>query len=188
MFIQYLFLTIFFAILGIILLIIYDNNTLNYRLEECFIPYSEKRREMIIDILKKYNINTENLDSIDMLIEEAKLAQMESGIFEKFKISFKRCRELIFVLFGMIAREIKDKFKWSQIETFARKIMENFTDSQIIIVTILLIDLILLFFLFDFFNEYILKKIFYSDYYKYNEFIRDLREIKIFYIEPKNLN
>ena len=188
MFIQYLFLTIFFAILGIILLIIYDNNTLNYRLEECFIPYSEKRRKMIIDILKKYKINTENLDSIDMLIEEAKFAQMESGIFEEFKIPFKRSRELIFVLFGTIAGKITDKFKWSQIETFARKIMENFTDSQIMIVTILLIDLILLIFLFDFFNEYILKKIFYSDYYKYNEFIRDLREIKLFYIKQKRIN
>lgn len=157
------------AILGIILLIIHHYNTLNYRLEEYFIPYSKKRMNMTIDILKKYNINTENLDSIDMLIEEAKIAQMESDIFEEFKIPFKRYREFIVFLYG----------------TFVGKIMDNFTWQQIIIMAKLSIALILIIYSLDFFYGYIFKKIFYSDYYKYNEFIRDLREIKIFYIEPK---
>ena len=171
-FIQNLFLkslAIFPALLGIILLIIYHYNTLNYRLEEYFIPYNKKRRDMIIDILKKYNINTENLDSIDMLIEEAKFAQMESDVFEEFKEPFKRYRGLIVFLLG----------------TFSGKIMDNFTFTQIIIMAKLSIALILIIYSLDFFYGYIFKKIFYSDYYKYNEFIRDLREIKIFYIEQK---
>lgn len=40
-------------------------------LQQHYAPYSEKRMNMTINVLKDYGIEIQNFDSLDMLIEEA---------------------------------------------------------------------------------------------------------------------
>ena len=44
-------------------------------LNEHYSPYSEKRMQMTIDVLNNYKISIHDFEAIDLLIEEAKLAQ-----------------------------------------------------------------------------------------------------------------
>ena len=49
-------------------------------LQQHYAPYSEKRINMTINVLKNYRIDIQNPDSLDMLIKEAKLAQINAII------------------------------------------------------------------------------------------------------------
>lgn len=67
------------GILYIITFFIIDSTKRNLQvmLKEHYAPYSE-RMKMVIDVLKQYKIDINDFDSIDRLIEEAKLAQVQS--------------------------------------------------------------------------------------------------------------
>lgn len=63
--------------LSVIAFFIIDSTKRNLQvmLKEHYAPYSEKRMKMVIDVLKEYKIDINDFDSIDRLIDEAKLAQ-----------------------------------------------------------------------------------------------------------------
>ena len=134
-------------------------------LENHYIPYSEKRMNMTIEVLKKYNINIENLDSLDMLIDEAKYAQIQCDFLSQFKKPFKTLGAIIIPIVVFVAK----------------KISEAATETQMLNMAILAIILILLIFSLIFSFVPIVRDLFYCDYNRYNEFIYDLRQIKLFY-------
>lgn len=140
-------------------------NTTEMMLKDHYIPYSEKRMNMLIDVLKKYNINIENLDSLDMLINEAKYAQIQCDFLPQFKKPFKTLGATIIPIIVFVTK----------------KISEAATEIQMLNMAGLAIILILLIFSLIFSFAPILRDLFYRDYDKYNELIYDLRQIKLFY-------
>ena len=134
-------------------------------LENHYIPYSERRMNMIIDVLKKYNINIENLDSLDMLIDEAKYAQIQCDFLSQFKKPFKTLGAIIIPIVVFVAK----------------KISEAATETQMLNMAVLAIILILLIFSLIFSFVPIVRDLLYRDYNRYNKFIYDLRQIKLFY-------
>jgi hypothetical protein len=88
--------------LSLILLIIFaiidsKKDNLSDMLEKHYIPYSEKRMNMTIEVLKKYNIDIKNLDSLDLLITEAKYAQIQCDFFSQFKKPFNTLGHALFL-------------------------------------------------------------------------------------------
>ena len=140
-------------------------DNLSVMLENHYIPYSEKRINMTIDVLKKYNIDIKNLDSLDMLITEAKYAQIQCDLLSQFKKPFKTLGAIIIPIVVFVAK----------------KISETATETQMLNMAVLTIILILLIFSLIFSFVPIVKDIFYIDYNRYDEFIYDLRQIKLFY-------
>ena len=155
------------SLISLIIFAIIDSKKDNLRvmLENHYIPYSEKRMNMTIDVLKKYNIDIKNLDSLDMLITEAKYAQIKCDLFSQFKKPFKTLGAIIIPIVVFVAK----------------KISETATETQMLNMAVLTIILILLIFSLIFSLVPIVKDIFYIDYNRYDEFIYDLRQIKLFY-------
>ncbi len=156
--------------LSIIPLIVYSiidfkRNNIIERLEKQYIPYSKKRMNMVIETLKKYNINIDDFNSIDMLIMEAELAQTKCDYLSQFKKSFKA--------FGAIIISI--------VSFTSNKIGTKATQTQLLDITGDAIIFILLLFTLYSFISYIVEILFCRDYIKYNELIYDLRQIKLFY-------
>lgn len=138
-------------------------------LNNYYIPYSKERINMTIDVLKKYNINIENSDILDMLIAEAKYAQTSYDFLSQFKKSFKTLATIIIPIVAFVAK----------------KISEETTPILTLNIAILAISFIILISSLIFSFIPIIKDLLYPDYNKYNKLIYDLRQIKIFY--AKNL-
>lgn len=161
-----------FSLIALIIFSIIDSKKDNLKdmLENHYIPYSKKRMDMTIEVLKKYNINIENLDSIDMLITEAKHAQTSCDFLSQFKKPFKTLGAIIIPIVVFVAK----------------KISEAATPTKMLNMATLAIILILLIFSLIFSFIPIIKDLFYRDYNKYNELIYDLRQIKLFYAKKSN--
>ncbi|MFR5263548.1 MAG: hypothetical protein ACLTE8_06450 [Christensenellales bacterium] len=161
-----------FSLIALIIFSIIDSKKDNLKdmLENHYIPYSKKRMDMTIEVLKKYNINIENLDSIDMLITEAKYAQTSCDFLSQFKKPFKTLGAIIIPIVAFVAK----------------KISEATTPTKMLNMATLAIILILLIFSLIFSFIPIIKDLFYRDYNKYNELIYDLRQIKLFYAKKSN--
>lgn len=161
------FIPIGLSLLTLIIFAIIDSKKDNLKsmLENHYIPYSKKRMEMTIEVLKRYNINIENLDSLDMLITEAKYAQASCDFLSQFKKPFKTLGAVIIPIVVFVAK----------------KICEAATPTQMLNMAALAIILILLIFSLIFSFVPIIRDLFYRDYNRYNEFIYDLRQIKLFY-------
>ena len=78
------------GILFFIVFFIFDSTkrNLSVMLKEQCIPYSKKRMYMTINVLKNFEIDIHNNTSIDMLIEEAKLAQIQCDYISSLKNFF----------------------------------------------------------------------------------------------------
>ena len=90
--------------LGIISLIIFFiidsmKRNLKVMLQQHYAPYSEKRMNMTINVLKDYGIEIQNFDSLDMLIEEAKQAQIQCDYIAPLKKPFPLQIHLLEYLF-----------------------------------------------------------------------------------------
>ena len=125
---------------------------------------------MTIDILKKFDINIENLDSLDMLIDEAKYAQIQCDYLLPLKKPLKTLGAIIIPIIVFVAEKIGDAA----------------TQDEMIFMAVQAIVLILLIFSLIFSLTPIVKDLLYRDYNKYDELISDLRQIKLFYVkDPK---
>lgn len=145
-------------------------SNLSHMLENHYIPYSKKRMAMTIEVLKEYKIDIENVDSIDMLITEAKYAQAECDFLSQFK---KFLKPLCAIIIPIVVFVVE-------------KISKSFTPTDILNMAVLVISLILLIFSLIFSFGPIIKDLFYPDYNKYNELIYDLRQVKLFYTKKSN--
>ena len=161
------FIPIGLSLISLIIFAIIDSkkSNLSHMLENYYIPYSEKRMDMIIEVLKKYKINIENADSLDMLITEAKYAQAECDFLSQFEKPFKTLGAIIIPIVVFIVK----------------KISESATPTDVIKMAALAIILILLIFSLIFSFVPIIKDLFYRDYNKYTELMYDLRQVKLFY-------
>ena len=127
--------------------------------------YSPKRMRMVIQVLEKYAIDVKNMDLIDMLISEAKAAQIQCDYLTPLKKSIK--------ILGAIIIPI--------VAYAAQKIGEDTPQVDILALAIQLIIIILLIFSIVFAFATIVKDVLYLEYNQYNNFISDLHQIKIFY-------
>lgn len=161
-----IFAIIFFIIPIIPIIIFYIINfkkeDLERTLNDKYIPYSNKRMNMLIDILKKHNIDICNSYSISLLIEEAQNAQIQTDYLEIISKPFKTLGAIIVVILPIAIK----------------KFLDDAIQYEIILITISFILLVVL--SIAAFPP-IIKDIFYRDYKKYDELIYDLRQIRIFY-------
>lgn len=156
--------------LGVISLIIFFiidsmKRNLETMLQQHYLPYSEKRMNMTINVLKDYGIEIQNLDSLNMLIEEAKQAQIQCDYIAPLKKPLKTLGAIIIPIIAFVAQ----------------KIGEATTQDEMITMAAQAITLILLIFSLIFLLTPTIKEFLYIDYNKYNEFIYDMRQIKLFY-------
>ncbi|MBR4733340.1 MAG: hypothetical protein IK081_11295 [Lachnospiraceae bacterium] len=138
-------------------------------LDEHYKPYSEKRMKMAVDVLKQYGLDPGDVETIDRLIEEAKYAQEECDYVETLKKPVKILGAMIIPIVAFIAKEI------SEAASFDERILMA---MQAIIVIILFFSLVFL--LIPTIKEFL-----YFDYNKYEEFMYDMRQLKIFHTDKK---
>lgn len=143
-------------------------SNIKYRLDNINKPYSEKRMNMIIGLLKKYRINIQNSDVIYLLIEEAKEEQRKGDFFRDLKkISIKLSAAVVTIWsFGQTV-------SWSK----------NFTEGQILQIKIYFIFFIIAAILIFHAFFPVIRSFFDPDFYKYDKLINDLKQILIFYSE-----
>lgn len=75
-------------------------------LQQHYAPYSENRMNMTITVLKNYRIDIQNPASLDMLIEEAKLAQIQCDYIAPLKTSLKTLGAIIIPIIAFVAQKI----------------------------------------------------------------------------------
>lgn len=143
---------------------------LEVMLNEHYVPYSNKRMEMTINVLKEYGIDIYNGNAIDMLIEEAKLAQNQSNYLAIFEKSFKPLGAIVVSVIAFVAK------KYCDLET--PDVVINMA-AKFILVTILGFSLGVVIIP-------TLKDIFFRDYKMYKEMIYDLRQVKLFCSERQS--
>lgn len=161
------------GLIAIAIFIIIDSrkNNLEYMLEKLYSPYSVKRMNMVINVLLKYKIDIHDSDTIDLLIEEAQQAQIQSDYLLPLKKPFKTLAAIIIPIIVYVAQKIGDTASQDEMTTMAAEVI-----AIILMVFSIIISL-----------TYIMKDIFYRDYNKYNELIYDLRQIKLFYSKAESI-
>ncbi|MBO4291682.1 MAG: hypothetical protein J5898_07225 [Lachnospiraceae bacterium] len=139
-------------------------------LEEHYKPYSKRRMNMMIHLLDDYHVTINN-KKIDLLISEAKCAQSDYDYISKIKKPIK-----------LIAGSILPLIVYC-----SNKIGEHMTLEEIVYwVSYLIVIIVFVYaFLFMVFSD--IKDLLLYNYNMCDEFIYDLRQIKIFY-HKKNTN
>lgn len=160
------------GLLSLIAFFIIDSTkrNLDVMLKEHSAPYSEKRMLMTINVLKNYGIDIHNNTSIDMLIEEAKLAQIQCDYIAPLKKPLKTLGAIIIPIIAFVAQKIGNAATTNEIITMA---------AQVIVLVLLIFSLI-------FSLTPVVKYILYRDYNKYDDLIYDLRQIKLFYTKEND--
>lgn len=127
--------------------------------------YSDNRMNMLKNIFQKYNLDISNASTIDLLIQEAKDAQIENNPFISINKPAKILLASIISIIAYVAKEIA----------------KSFTTNELMYITLLVITII--FCIIAIITVFIpaIKNIIYYDYSKYDELIYDLRQLKIFY-------
>ena len=85
---------------------------LKVMLQQHYAPYSEKRMNMTINVLKDYGIEIQNFDSLDMLIEEAPL-----------KKPFKTLGAIIIPIVAFVAQKIGNAASQDEMITMALQVI-----------------------------------------------------------------
>lgn len=159
------------GVLSLIVFLILDSTKRNLKvmLKEHYIPYSEERMLMTINVLKKYKIDIHDYNVIDMLIEEAKLSQIQCNYIAPLKRPLKTLGAIIVPIIAFVAQKVGGAAGIDEMITMA---------TQFIILILLFFSLILALIP-------IIKDFLYRDYNKYEDLIYDLRQIKLFYANEK---
>ncbi|MCR2022096.1 hypothetical protein NSB04_20640, partial [Blautia pseudococcoides] len=101
---------ILLAIISPIIFLKIDSKTSNleYMLKNHYSPYSYQRMRMVIHVLNEYNVDINNMDSIDMLISEAKIAQLQCDYFALLKKPLKTLGAIIIPIVAFVAQKLGD--------------------------------------------------------------------------------
>lgn len=161
------FIPILLGAISMIVFFIIDSTKTNLEvmLKEHSTPYSEKRIHITINVLSKYKISIYDCESIDMLIEEAKHAQIQCDYLSPLKKPLKILGAIIVPIVAFVAQKIGNAATQDEIISMA---------TQVIVLILLTFSLI-------FSLTPIVKNLLYRDYNKYDDLIYDLRQIKLFY-------
>lgn len=160
------------GIISFIAFLIIDSlkRNLEVMLNEHYAPYSGNRMKMVIKVLSDYRIDIHNTEAIDMLIDEAKHAQIHCDYLAPLKKPLKTLGAMIIPIIAFVAQNIGDAA----------------TPDEMIVMAAQAITLILLIFSLIFLLTPTIKELLYRDYNKYNEFIYDMRQIKLFYAKEES--
>lgn len=161
------FITLSLGLLSFAVFIIIDSRKRNLEimLIDHYKPYSQQRMNMVIGILQQYEVDIHNISLINLLIDEAKNAQIQCDYLAPLKKALKTLGAIIIPIVAYVAQKIGNTASQDEMITMAAQS----------------IAIVLMFFSLIFSLTPILKDIFYRDYNKYNELIYDLRQIKLFY-------
>lgn len=140
-------------------------SNLKYLLDTFQLPYSKKRMDALLNLLREHRIDYKDNDILDLLIEEAERAQSQCDFLAPFKQPLKTLSTIT----GPI------------IMIFVPKILDIIPQENIFYIIPLGILLILLCLPLILFIPHLVKELFYWEYKQYEELIYDLRQIKIFY-------
>lgn len=157
-------------IIAIITIIVFcmiatTKKNLKETLQNNYQPYSQKRMNMLLNLLITYNIDATNINVIDLLIAEAKQAQIQSNALKSLKEPLK-------VLYATILPVIL---------YHAQHVLNHSSYKEILILSIYYISILLMIFSIILCIVPLIKTLPYWDYNKYNDLIYDLRQVKIFY-------
>lgn len=150
----------------------YKERNLKTMLKDHYLPYSQKRMNMVMEVLHDYGITIHDFNSIDLLIEEARNAQIQSDYLALLKKPLKTLGAIIIPIVAYIAQKIETPF----------------TQNEIITMAALAIAIVLIIFSIMLALSTIVKDILYHDYNKYSELIYDLRQIKLFYTKEDTIS
>ena len=75
--------------LSIFIFIDSKKGNLEHMLQKHYVPYSVERINITLEILQKYGIDYFDVDTIDLLIAEAQIAQLHCDFFLQLKSLFK---------------------------------------------------------------------------------------------------
>lgn len=155
------------GIISLVVFLIIDSrkNKLELMLKEHYSPYSQKRMDMVIDVLKDYGIDVQNINTLDLLIDETQKAQIQSDYLTPIKKPFKTLCAVIVPIIAFVAQRIGNAATQEEMIAMA---------TLVIIFALLIFSLILAL-------TPVVKDILYRDYNKYDELAYDLRQIKLFY-------
>ncbi len=127
---------------------------------------SKEHMDMVINVLKKYNIDINDQNTLDLLIHEAEISKIKCAPFQKLKINLSTLgTAFIYNLPSIVSIILTLKIKG--------EILFNIIKLIVYTVIISLITFCLVVF--------IIKVLFFSDHIKYDQFIEDIRQIKIFH-------
>lgn len=150
---------------------ILDNKTENKKVlfKEHYLPNSHKRINIVLKLLDKYNINVDDIDTVEKIIDEARIKQEELDYLSKIKEQIKAISGFIgFFITPFIKEVVASVIDTKNLNLYF------FTILSIFAVYIILLSL-----------EFFIRDFFYRDYNKLNELILDLRQITIFYSNNK---
>ena len=85
--------------------------------------YSQNRMKMLISVLKNYNIQVTNSDIIDLLITEAKTAQIQCDYLLPLKKPFKALGAIIIPIVIYAAQKIADATTVNELLTISLQII-----------------------------------------------------------------
>lgn len=104
------FVTFGIAIILFIIFLIIDSEKKNLRnmLDNYYKPNSRKRMDMIISILNTYDIKVTDINTIDLLISEAKTSQIQCDYLLFLKKPFKALGGIIIPIVIYVAKKIAD--------------------------------------------------------------------------------
>ena len=107
---------ILLIVLSCIIIYIYENriNIMKNMLNTCYKPYSPKRVNKCLDLLREYNINPEDTEKIDLLIAEAVESQKDYDYLNNFTNTIKSISPVIISTFAFIAGILKDNISFNE--------------------------------------------------------------------------
>jgi hypothetical protein len=154
-----------FFLLIVFFIIDSRKKNLEHMLQNHYTLYSQKRMNMVINILNDYKIDITDIDSIDLLITEAQSSQEQSDYLAPLKNPLKMLGTIIVPIVVFAAQKSGTAATQDEMITMS---------MQAIIIVISIFSIIISI-------TAIAKDIFYRDYNKYNDLISDLKQVKIFY-------
>lgn len=114
--------TIIFALVSIAIFLIIDStkNNLKTMLQNHYTPYSQKRMKMVLNLLENYKIDITDTSTIDLLIDEAQNAQLQSDYLALLKKPLKTLGTIIVPIVVYVAQKIGDTANQTEMLTMAR--------------------------------------------------------------------
>lgn len=134
-------------------------------LKDHYTPHSQEKMEMVIDLLQQYDLDIHDVKTIDLLIEEAQNAKIQSDYLAPLKKPIKILGTIIIPLVAAVVEKISDTASQDDMIIFA---------AEVIVIVLMIFSII-------FALSPLVKHILYRDYNKYDDLIYDLRQIKLFY-------
>ena len=150
-------LAILLIVIAIGLQIEETTSMLKFRLKKISRKYSKKRMKKVINLLKKHQINIHNIEGMKLLIEEAEKQKRKGDCFQDFKKILKNIGVVI-----------------TTIGLFGQKEVAIATKIHLVGIIMLLVVL-------GYVLAPLIIQIISPDYYMYDKFIEDLRQVVLFY-------